>query len=259
MNVIKVSSFTNNYIWIVYDNSNNCIIIDPGETIALLQILKKLQLVVTAILLTHNHYDHINGVHILVQNFPKAIIYGPTVLKNQSTSVSVSEGDNFFLLNKKMQVFNFPGHTKNHIGFYFNSILLFCGDTVFSAGCGKIQKGLAQQMYKSFLKIKNFPDNTLIYSGHEYTLSNINFVSSILPNNRAVSNYRDKVINLRNLGQSTIPTNLKLELQINPFFNCNNVEIKKALCCFPKKAEEEWKVFQKLRKKKDEFNNKFFI
>lgn len=253
-NIIGIPALQSNYIWMIYDNTNDCIIIDPGESIRVLNILKKLKLSLKAILLTHNHYDHIDGVNKLIQFFPKATVYGPQEIQHCNINYTVSEGDNILLLNKKFKVFNFTGHTKNHIGFYYNNNL-FCGDTVFSAGCGKIQIGLEKQMYESFLKIKNFPDNTLIYSGHEYTLSNINFVSSMLPYNNDIINYKNKITNLKKLNKTTIPTTLKLELKINPFFYCNNIDLKKALGVFPKSGEE-WKIFYTLRKKKDEFNKK---
>lgn len=253
MHIISVPAFTTNYIWIIYNDMNECIIVDPGESEKVLKILKRLKLSLQAILLTHNHYDHIAGVHILVQHFPRVLIYGPTETKHQCSNLIVSEGDEFTLLNKKITVFNFPGHTENHIGFYYDSHL-FCGDTVFSAGCGHIQTGLTQKMYTSFLKIKDFPESTLIYSGHEYTLSNINFVSSILPKNKHVINYRTQVINALKFKKLTIPTTLKLELKINPFFRCNSIDVQQALC-LSYQNEETWKIFHELRKRKNEFNN----
>lgn len=253
MNIIRIPAFEDNYIWLIYNKINECIVVDPGESTKILKILKKLRLSLKAILLTHNHYDHIHGIKVLKQYFPDIEIYGSIETKNKGATRIVTEKDEFIVLNKKIKVFNFPGHTENHIGFYFNS-MLFCGDTVFSAGCGKIQTGLAQKMYESFLKIKNLPKDTLIYSGHEYTLSNINFVMSILPKNKIITEYQNQVINLRKLGKSTVPTTLQLELKINPFFRCDNIDIKKALCFFPT-IKEEWKIFYKLRKKKDKFND----
>lgn len=253
MNIIRITAFKTNYIWMIYNNTNDCIIIDPGETTTVLNILNRLRLSPKAILLTHNHYDHVAGVYVLIKIFPKITVYGPEETKNQGTNVVVSEGDNFTILNQKITVFNFPGHTNNHIGFYYDS-KLFCGDTIFSAGCGKIQNGLTQQMYKSFLKIKQFPDNTLIYSGHEYTLSNINFISSILPNNSAIINYKNHVINLIKSKKSTVPTTLELELSINPFLRCDHLDVKQALHFFPK-IGKEWQIFSELRKRKDTFEN----
>lgn len=252
MNIIGIASLKTNYIWIISNHTNECIIIDPGESTIILKILKKHQLILKAILLTHNHTDHTNGVETLVHYFPNIDVYGSEKIKNAKINIIiVSEGDKLTLLNKQFTVFNFPGHTKNHIGFYYNSCL-FCGDTVFSAGCGKVSSGLMKNMYESLLKIQNFPKNTLIYCGHEYTLSNINFAISILPKNKIFINYRNRVIKLLKKGKPTIPTTLNTELQVNPFFLCSRSDIQRSLQFFPK-IGEEWKVFCKLRRKKDSF------
>lgn len=253
MNIIQIKALKTNYIWMIYNNNNECIIIDPGESTVIFKVLKTLQFSLKAILLTHNHYDHVAGVKKLIQCFPNIEIYGSKETENEGTNQIVKEGDNFVLLNNiKITILHLPGHTEQHIGFYFNS-KLFCGDTVFSAGCGKVQTGLIKSMYHSFLKIKNLPKDTLIYSGHEYTLSNINFVRSILPKNQTIINYQKKIIKLRKYGKSTIPTELNLELKINPFFRCADFEIQKSLNLFPEK-KNEWKIFSQLRKQKDIFN-----
>lgn len=255
MNIIGIKSLQTNYIWMILSHTNECIVIDPGEGMTILKILKKHQLTLKTILLTHNHHDHTNGVKILEHHFPKIAIYGPSETKNKITNtIIVSEGDNFTLFRKKIKVFNFPGHTKNHIGFYYH-FCLFCGDTVFSAGCGTVTPGLMQNMYESLLKIQNFPNNTLIYCGHEYTLSNINFAISILPKNKIFINYRNQVIKLLKNKKPTIPTILNLELQVNPFFLCNRIDIQKSIQFFPKTGEE-WKVFSELRKRKNAFIDK---
>ncbi|URJ29675.1 hydroxyacylglutathione hydrolase [Blochmannia endosymbiont of Camponotus modoc] len=251
MNIIRVPVLSTNYIWLLYNYKNECIIIDPGEAIKVLGILKKFQFRLRAILLTHNHIDHVNGVAPLIQHFPKTIVYGPTETKNNGSHFLVSEGDDFVLLQKKFKVLNLPGHTLGHIGFY-SAPWLFCGDTVFSVGCGKICIGFAQHMYESFLKIKHLPHNTLICSGHEYTLSNVNFAISILPQDQSIINYRNKIFKLYKNKQPTVPTTLNLELKVNPFFRCGNSDIKKSLN-LPCNLKEEWQVFSELRKKKDSF------
>lgn len=251
MNIIKIPALQNNYIWLLYNHNNECILIDPGEIIQILKVIKKLRLFLRAILLTHNHDDHVNGVYALIKRYPKITIFGPTETKNKGTNYLVSEGDNFTLLQKKFTVFHFPGHTPGHIGFY-STPWLFCGDTIFSAGCGTFNKKLAQKMYASFLKISNFPYNTLIFSGHEYTLFNIIFAISILPQDKHIINYYHKIIKLRKNNQSTIPTTLEIELKINLFLRCNDINVKKSLNSFPKLGEE-WKTFYELRKRKNLF------
>ncbi|WHL24887.1 MAG: hydroxyacylglutathione hydrolase [Candidatus Blochmannia vicinus] len=251
MNIIRVPALNTNYIWILYNYRNECIVVDPGEAIAVLKILKRFQFVLRAILLTHNHADHVNGVSTLIQYFPKTIIYGPEETKNSCIHVVVSEGDDFILLQKKFRVFHFPGHTLGHIGFY-SAPWLFCGDTVFSAGCGTFCAGLAKKMYESFIKIQNFPCNTLIFSGHEYTLLNVNFAIFMLPHDQFIINYRNKVIKLREKNKSTVPTTVGLELKVNPFFRCSNVDIRRSLH-LSSDIKEKWQIFYELRKKKDLF------
>ncbi|WP_159714487.1 hydroxyacylglutathione hydrolase [Blochmannia endosymbiont of Camponotus nipponensis] len=251
MNIIRIPALTTNYIWLLYNYRNECIIIDPGETIQILNILNKFKFKLRAILLTHNHSDHVNGVDTLIQYFPKTTVYGPMETKNSGAKILVSEGDYFTLLQKKFTVLNLSGHTLGHIGFY-SEPWLFCGDTVFSAGCGKIYDGTIRHMYESFIKIKNLPHNTLIFSGHEYTLSNLKFATFVLPQDQFITNYYKKIIKLRENNQPTVPTTIKLELTINPFFRCNHLDIKKSLNLSPD-IKEEWQIFYELRKKKDSF------
>lgn len=252
MNIIRIPSLQTNYIWILYNNNNECIIIDPGESIKILKILKKFKYILRAILLTHNHHDHVNGVDTLIQHYPKTIIYGPEETKHKGTNILVVNGHNFTLLQKKFTVLSLPGHTLGHIGFY-SAPWLFCGDTIFSAGCGKFEKKYAKNMYTSFLKISTLPRNTLIFSGHEYTLSNTKFAVSILPQDASIINYHHKTIELRKNNQPTVPTTLDLELKINIFFRCNHIDIRKSLNFFPK-IEEKWKMFYELRRRKDLFH-----
>lgn len=254
MNIISIAALHTNYIWVIYNSKNSCILIDPGESKKTLKILKKFKFSVQAILLTHNHNDHTNGINALIRHFPNVIIYGPAETRRNGANILVSEGDEFTLLQKKFKVLHLPGHTSGHIGFY-TIPWLFCGDTVFSAGCGTFNKKYAKKMHASFVKISKLPKNTLIFSGHEYTLSNINFIMSILPKKQCIINYYQKIILLRKNNQPTIPTTLNLELKINPFFQCNHIDIKKSLHCFPR-IQEEWKIFSQLRIKKDLFTLK---
>ncbi|ADV33624.1 hydroxyacylglutathione hydrolase [Candidatus Blochmanniella vafra str. BVAF] len=253
MKIITILTLKTNYIWVIYNQLNECIIVDPGEFVQVLKILNKLKLILKAILLTHNHHDHINGIYELIKHFPNVQIYGPIDILNTGTKlVTVSDKDEFFLLNKKVMVIGLPGHTLNHIGFYYNS-WLFTGDTLFSAGCGKVQTGLIRHMYQSFLKIQCFPENTELYPGHEYTLSNLNFALSILPEDPEIVKYNKKITTLHRRQQRIFaPMTLALELKINLFFRCNNnnKNLKYALNCFPKTGKE-WKIFRNLRNKKD--------
>ncbi|URJ25413.1 hydroxyacylglutathione hydrolase [Candidatus Blochmannia ocreatus (nom. nud.)] len=251
MNVIGITALSTNYIWLLHNNSES-IVIDPGDALVVLKILKKLQIILKAIFLTHNHFDHIAGVDHLVKYFPNVIVYGPEETRNNNVNfIVVSEGDYIVQLQRKFKVFNFPGHTIGHIGFY-SIPWLFCGDTVFSVGCGKVCTGFMRYMYESLEKIRCLPGDTLIFSGHEYTLSNINFAITVLPRNRSLIDYHKKIIKLRKYNTPTVPSRLALELQINPFFLCNSPCIRHGFSS-PLYSKETWKIFAELRKKKDMF------
>lgn len=253
INIIRIPALQTNYIWLLHNQKKECILVDPGDTKHTLQILKKFKYIVKAILLTHNHHDHTQGVDTLIKLYPNIIIYGSKETQNNIFNVIVvTEGNNFVLLQKKFITIDLPGHTPGHIGFY-SPPWLFCGDTVFSAGCGQFNKELAQKMYTSFLKISTLPYNTVIFSGHEYTLPNIIFAMSILPQDIHIIDYYEKVKKLRKNNHPTIPTTLDLELKINLFFRCNHKDLKKSLE-FPSNIKETWKIFYKLRQKKDIFS-----
>lgn len=248
--LIKVSALKDNYIWFLYNHNNECIIIDAGDHIPVLNTINKLQLSPVAFLLTHHHYDHVGGIKKLIQYY-SVPVYGPKETSNQGTNRVVDENDKLILLNHTFDILALPGHTMGHIGFY-SKPWLFCGDTMFSAGCGRIFEGTYKQMYTSLQKINNLPSDTLICTAHEYTLTNINFAVSILPGDKIINSYHRRIIKLRLNNQSTVPTTLNLERQINIFLRCNDINLQKSLYynCPP---EEEWLIFTKLRNKKDNF------
>ncbi|QOI11197.1 hydroxyacylglutathione hydrolase [Blochmannia endosymbiont of Colobopsis nipponica] len=250
MNIINIPALKDNYIWILYNAKKECLIIDPGEYISIIQIIQKLKLKITAILLTHHHKDHTAGVRKLLKLFPVKV-YGPLETVNAGTNHIVSENDILTLLGYHFKVLFLPGHTLGHVAFY-SKPWLFCGDALFSAGCGRLFEGTAKQMYESLQKIKQLPGDTLIYSAHEYTWSNINFAASILPKDNNIISYLKNVKKKRIKNESTLPTSINKELKINLFFRCKDKEIQKKLNT-SSNNEEEWKIFAKLRTKRDLF------
>ncbi|AKZ66011.1 hydroxyacylglutathione hydrolase [Candidatus Palibaumannia cicadellinicola] len=253
MNLIRIVALQNNYIWILYNSNRECIVIDPSEAAPVLQVLKKYQFKLTNILLTHHHHDHVNGVPILLKNF-FVPVYGPYETVGKGTNIIVTEGDSIILLEKKFNVFYFPGHTLGHIGFYSDP-WLFCGDTVFSAGCGRIFEGTPKQMYDSFQKINKLPLHTIICCAHEYTLVNIAFANYLLPKDKAISSYQSHVKQLLAKNKNLSPTTLGLERIINIFFRCHDCYVQNVIKFYPLLGEE-WRVFAILRKKRDQFPTK---
>ncbi|AFP85618.1 hydroxyacylglutathione hydrolase [secondary endosymbiont of Heteropsylla cubana] len=251
MNSISIPALKDNYIWFLKHHNNNYLLIDPGDALPILHLIEDYKLLPPiAILLTHHHQDHVGGVSKLLEYYCVPV-YGPKETHDNGATKIVKEGDTIKLLEQTFYVIGLPGHTLGHIGFY-SAPWLFCGDTVFSAGCGRLLEDTSQQMYKSFQKINQLPSNTLIYPAHEYTVSNLNFASALLPHDHLISSYHKISKKLEQTKQPTLPTTLYLERKINPFFRCHDIYVQKALDVFPLPGEE-WRVFSALRKKKDYF------
>ncbi len=253
--VYPIPALTDNYIWAMVDRSKtHALIVDPGEAQPVNDFLTEYQLSLVGILLTHHHFDHTNGVEELKLQH-EAIVIGPNKDGIESLTKAVTGGSKFTItsLGLKFIVLDIGAHTKGHIGFYTPG-KLFCGDTLFSAGCGRIFEGTASQMYNSLCKITSLPDDTLIYCAHEYTLANLRFAHVVEPSNEKIESYIERVTTLRKQGLPTLPSSLQLEKEINPFLRCDKPEVIASAESYAghrlKKAEE---VFKWLRKWKDGF------
>ncbi len=251
MNLISIAALQNNYIWILDDKQGHCIIIDPGEAKPVLMALDVLRLIPSAILLTHHHLDHIGGVTKILVHYPKLRIYGPHETADQGTNHVVNHGKKFTINGREYITLALPGHTLGHLAFY-SAPYLFCGDTIFSAGCGKVLEGTAEQMYYSFQQLFQFPDSTLICCAHEYTLSNLNFARSILPEDKAIEKYQQYIKVLRKKELPSVPTNLQLEKNINLFLRCHDYNLQKKLG-FILPSNKLHLIFAELRLRKDRF------
>lgn len=251
MNLNSIPAFDDNYIWVLTNNENRCLIVDPGEAAPVLQAIAEHNWVPEAILLTHHHHDHVGGVKALVQRFPQIVVYGPAETQDKGTTRVVKEGDIALVLGHEFSVFATPGHTLGHIC-YFSHPYLFCGDTLFSGGCGRLFEGTALQMYQSLKKIRALPDDTLICCAHEYTLANMKFALSILPHDPSINDYYRKVNELRVKNQMTLPVILKNERRNNIFLRTEDIdlinEINKETILQQPEARFAW-----LRSKKDTF------
>ncbi|MBS0349713.1 MAG: hydroxyacylglutathione hydrolase [Proteobacteria bacterium] len=225
MKIEPIRAFQDNYIWLLTDqHSSTAWVVDPGEAHNLLAILQKRRLELTGILITHHHADHCGGVAELLSHYPNVFIYGADQTSIPQINHPVHEGETFDCMSMKVTVLAIPGHTLDHVA-YLVADNLFCGDTLFSVGCGKIFEGTAAQMYHSLNKINQLDEATKIYCGHEYTLANLNFAQLVDPDN---PDLHSKLLNathaMRDHG-CTLPSSLKEERKSNPFLRCTAPEI----------------------------------
>jgi len=251
MKLTSISAFQDNYIWVLSNEEGKCVIVDPGEALPVLSAIAQHQWQPVAILLTHHHADHVGGVRTLKEAYPEVALYGPAEIKITGLTQVVKDRDNLSLLGHNFSVIATPGHTLGHVS-YYSSPYLFCGDTIFSAGCGRLFEGTADQMYRSFQRLNQLPAETLICSAHEYTESNIAFALSLLPEDQHINRFYKEVKVLRAKNQSTLPSTLAIERQVNVFLRTEDPDLQR-------KAKKDIlfqqpnKIFAWLRAKKDAF------
>lgn len=251
MNLTSILAFQDNYIWTLNDDRGQCLIVDPGEATPILAALAENQWQPVAILLTHHHHDHVGGVKELVEEYPELVVWGPAETQDKGATNIVSEGDKVAILGLEFSVFHTPGHTLGHIS-YFSHPYLFCGDTMFSGGCGRLFEGSPQQMFDSFQKLNQLPGDTLVCCAHEYTLSNMKFAHAFFPDDVHIARYYQEIKELRAKNGVSLPVKLDLERQINVFLRTQDVDIQKAIG-IETPPQQEWHVFATLRDKKDRF------
>jgi len=258
--VTAINAFNDNYIWAISSQANNNIaLVDPGDALVCIAYMKQHNAVLSAILITHHHKDHVGGIKELLEyakgkGWP-VTVYGPASENIKLLDVTLKENDTVSLteLNCQFTVLDLPGHTKGHIA-YHNDKVLFCGDTLFSGGCGRIFEGTAEQMHHSLTKLAQLASETLIYCAHEYTQANLAFALAVEPTNNALHNYVEVVNNKRQQNQATIPSNIAQELQVNPFLRCHERSIKQAAQAYSKQDQAcESEVFSVIRAWKDNF------
>lgn len=254
MKIVPISAFKDNYIWAILPENSQCIIcVDPGESLPVLQFLEENRLKLAAILLTHHHDDHIGGVPKLHALFPQVPIYGPLDKRIPLITHPLQDGDTIDLFSLHFEVINTPGHTSTHISLYESTQkLLFCGDTLFSAGCGRVFDGTIQQLHQSLQRLKQLPAETNIFCAHEYTLQNLRFASSVEPNNPVINDYLFR-LNHQRLPFCTLPSTLALEKEINPFLRTDNPDVRQYVQHNGGDTHDSLSVLKKLRLDKNNF------
>ncbi|KAL2608981.1 hypothetical protein R1flu_027554 [Riccia fluitans] len=227
-----VPCLVDNYAYLLQDvNAKVTAVVDPSAAGPVIDALNAKGLSLHFILNTHHHWDHTGGNAELKRKY-NAKVVGPRADEERIPGIDISlrGGQTWKLGEHMMQVLETPGHTRGHVTFYFpDSGAVFTGDTLFSLGCGRLFEGTAEQMWNSLSKISQLPDETLIYCGHEYTLSNAKFAMSLEPTNETLSSHYEKIAQLRRKGLPTIPTTLGEEKKFNPFLRPSSLELRKAL------------------------------
>jgi hydroxyacylglutathione hydrolase len=218
--IIPVGAFTDNYVWMLHDGER-AVAVDPGEAAPVLAFLERARLELTAVLATHHHRDHVGGIAALVERYG-ARVFGPAREHVPGDAVQLREGDRVAIARPAIdfRVLDIPGHTAGHIaysGTFGGTNVLFCGDTLFAAGCGKLFEGTPEQMWSSLSKLAALPADTRVYCGHEYTLANLRFASAVEPASRAVAERIERERIKRDQGLPTLPSTIALELETNPF------------------------------------------
>lgn len=256
MKLIPLPAFTDNYLWLLHDE-HQALVVDPGDAQTVLQALQRLDLRLEAILVTHHHADHTGGVDAL-REATGAAVYGPAREPVSEPVHRMNQGDRVRALGLEFVVMDVPGHTAGHIAYYSDAgfdgaPLLFCGDTLFSAGCGRLFEGTPAQMLASLDALAALPADTWVCCAHEYTLGNLAFACAVDPANEALHNYAVTARERRATQQPTLPSTLRLERQINPFLRTREEAIIHAAQGFDPTASEAAEVFAALRTWKNEF------
>lgn len=224
LEVLPIPAFQDNYIWLLR-SGKHAAVVDPGDASPVISVLENQSLQLDAILITHHHADHIGGVVDLLRHWP-AMVYAPERESYAFPHTQVKEGDQVTLpsLGAQFSVMEVPGHTLGHVA-YYGANCLFCGDTLFSGGCGRLFEGTPEQMYTSLQKFTRLPPDTAVYCAHEYTERNLGFARGLEPHNMQLARRQHEVALLRKAKQPTLPSTIGMELETNPFLRCDMEEI----------------------------------
>ena len=255
LQVIAIPILQDNYIWLIRQaKSNTVIAVDPGTSQELLRFLNEQNLQLSHILITHQHGDHIDGLDELKKHWPDAEVLVPALpFHGEKLKGTACRGGETFnvMAEVTLSVIAVPGHTFNHVAYLLNTnnqFVLCCGDTLFSAGCGRLFEGTAEQMFDSLQKINALPEETILCPTHEYTVANLNFARVVEPDNLAIVKQLEKAKALRTQGLPTLPVTLGEERSYNPFLRCDNAELQQRW-----QQENALKLFSFLRNWKNNF------
>jgi hydroxyacylglutathione hydrolase len=257
MRLIPLPAFQDNYLWLLHDGQR-ALVVDPGDAAPVQSYLAAHGLRLEAILVTHHHPDHVGGVDAL-RDATGAQVYGPARERIPEPLERLSEGDAIEVLGLRFEVLDVPGHTAGHIAYYCANFqgapLLFCGDTLFSGGCGRLFEGTPAQMFASLAKLAALPAATRVCCTHEYTLSNLKFATAVEPGNSQLIHYRQQCEQRRSRGEPTLPSTIAVENDVNPFLRTREPAVAQAARGHDPQADpaDPVAVFAALRQWKNEF------
>lgn len=258
MNLEPLPAFNDNYIWMLH-NGAQALVVDPGDATPVLHALQTHALQLAAILVTHHHGDHCGGIATLKAQ-TGATVYGTGAENIDGIDHPLCGGEPLQILGLQVQVLAVPGHTRAHVAYWLPlhevagaTPVLFCGDTLFSAGCGRLFEGTPAQMYQSLQTLATLPDTTRVCCAHEYTLANLRFAQAVEPDNLHIAEHTRQCLRLRQAGHPTLPSTLGQEKQINPYLRCQHAPVRAAAQSRDANAQTDPQVFAALRQWKNEF------
>jgi len=254
IHILPLPAFTDNYIWAMF-NKTHCVVVDPGDANVVIDFVERFGLTLSSVLITHHHSDHTGGLKALKQYNPNLSVFGPHSDKIPEVTIPLNVDECVFLneFGAEFRVMEAPGHTLDHILYYANEVL-FCGDTLFSVGCGRIFEGSFAQMHQSLQQVVRLPPSTQIYCTHEYTQANIAFALTVEPHNPDLNHYKAWAERQQASNIPTIPTTLSQQLKLNPFLRVKFPPVVKfAEQRAGHKGLDNVEVFTQLRLAKDEF------
>lgn len=259
MQIQRFPALTSNYLFVLHDPDRHlAAVVDPGDARVILDALNALGAELVAIWNTHHHGDHVGGNRELLQHYPQAVVYGGAGDRGRipGQTVFLEDGDRVTFSDRSAQVLAIPGHTHAHIAYYFPPSTqdpaapghLFCGDTLFAGGCGRLFEGTPTQMLASLDRLAALPDPTQVWCAHEYTLDNLKFAIALEPDNPVLADRLEQVTAARQHHQPTVPSALSLERQTNPFLRCDQPTLQRAV-----QGRDRLQTFSRLRGRKDQW------
>lgn len=257
MKLVALPAFTDNYIWMLHDGAQ-ALVVDPGAAATVSEALDDMHLALTGILVTHHHPDHTGGLQEL-QGRLQGPVWGPAREAMPVAVTPVHDGEAVHWNDLTFTTLEVPGHTRGHVAYHLaasantGAPLLFCGDTLFVGGCGRVFDGTPADLHASLQRLAQLPGDTRVCCAHEYTLSNLRFAQAVEPGNAALRQFTQDCERLREQGQPTVPGLIRTELQINPFLRCHVPEVRQAARTQAPEARLPVDIFAALRAWKNQF------